>query len=195
MALDVNKLKNELLKLLDPNNAHFVGYPTNATDFANNWANAYDTYAKDAQDVSGDVLITAFKTAMATKLMALNVPAGLIATAASTFDQALGAYWASAIFAVGIVPTPASACASVGGSGTWSTETSSVGTGFTTGILETALLSLLAIPSNDPLVKATALANAFHAATTTAVKVTITGVDTTAPPTGPLPITNVCGVF
>lgn len=193
MALDVNKLKTELLKIIDPNDAHFVGYPTNATDFANNWANAYDTYARDAQDVSGDVLVTAFKTAMAAKLLTLNVPAGVIATAASTFDDALKAYWASAIFAVGIVPTLASACPSVGGTGTWSIETSSIGVGFTAGILETALLSLLAIPSSDPLVKATALAGAFHAATTTAVKVLITGVDTTVPT--PLPITNTCGVF
>lgn len=193
MALDVNKLKTELLKIIDPNDAHFVGYPTNATDFANNWANAYDTYAQDAQDVSGDVLITAFKTAMATKLMALNVPAGVIATAASTFDDALKAYWASAVFAVGIVPTLASACPSVGGTGTWATETSSVGVGFTAGILEASLLSLLAIPSSDPQVKAPALAAAFHNATTTAVKILITGVDTTAPT--PLPITNTCGVF
>lgn len=193
MALDVNKLKTELLKIIDPNDPHFVGYPTNATDFANNWANAYDTYAKDAQDVSGDVLITAFKSAMAAKLLTLNVPAGVIATAASTFDDALKAYWASAVFAIGIVPTPASACPSVGGTGTWATETSSIGVGFTAGILEASLLSLLAIPSSDPQVKAPALAAAFHNATTSAVKILITGVDTTVPT--PLPITNTCGVF
>lgn len=193
MALDVNKLKTELLKIIDPGDAHFVGYPTNATDFANNWANAYDTYAKDAQDVSGDVLITAFKSAMAAKLLTLNVPAGVIATAASTFDDALKAYWASAIFAVGIVPTPAASCASIGGTGLWSAEASSIGTGFTAGILQASLLTLLAIPSNNPAVKAPALAAAFHNATISAVKVTITGTDTTAPT--PVPITNICGVF
>lgn len=194
MALDVNKLKGELLKLIDPNDPHFVGHPTNATDFANNWANAYDTYAKDAQDVSGDPVLTAHKSSMAARLLTLNVPAGVIATAASTFDQALADYWIGATFATLIVPTPAAACASVGGTGLWSAEASSVVSAVTAHVLEASMLSLLAIPSDDPNVKATALANAFHAATTSAVKVTITGTDTTTPPTGPLTITNTCGV-
>jgi hypothetical protein len=196
MALDVNKLKTELLKLIDPNDAHFVGHPTNATDFATNWSNAYDTYAKDAQDVSTDPVIAAptHKAAMKARLLTLNVPVGVIATAASTFDQAFADYWTGATFAILVAPTPAAACASVGGTGLWSAEASSVVSAVTAHVLEASMLSLLAIPSDDPQVKATALANAFHAATTSAVKVTITGTDTTAPPTGPLTITNTCGI-
>jgi hypothetical protein len=194
MALNINKLKSELLKLLDKNNPNFVGFPTNATDFANNWANAYDTYAKDAQDASGDVVLTVHKSAMAARLLTLNVPAGVIATAASTFDQALADYWNAAIFSVGIPPTPAAACPSAGGTGLWSAEASSVVSAVTAGVLQASMLSLLAIPSDDVNVKATALATALHAATTQAVKVTITGTDTTVPPAGPLTITNTCGI-
>lgn len=194
MALDVNKLKGELLKLIDPNDPHFVGWPTNATDFATNWSNAYDTYAKDAQDASGDPVLTTSKSAMKARLLTLNIPAGTVATASSTFDQALADYWHGATFATLIAPTPAAACASVGGTGLWAAETSSVVSTVTAHVLETSMLSLLAIPSDDPNVKATALAAAFHAATTNAVKVTITGTDTTAPPTGPLTINNVCGI-
>jgi len=200
MALSLTKLRNELLKVIDPNDAHFVGFPTNATDFANNWANAYDTYARDAQDVSTDPVVTTYKSAMAGKLQTLNVPAGLIATAAQAFDDALKAYWmgpagtTGAIFATLVVPTPAAACASVGGNGTWAAEASSIVSSFTAGILQASMLTLLAIPSNDPQVKATALANALHTATTSAVKVTITGTDTTPPPSGPQAITNTCTI-
>jgi hypothetical protein len=194
VALDVNKLKDELLKLIDPNDPDFVGHPTNATDFATNWSNAYDAYAQDAQDVSTDPVLTANKNAMKARLLTLNIPAGTITTAASTFDQALADYWNGATFATLVVPTPGAACASVGGTGLWSAEASSVVSSVTAGVLQASMLSLLAIPSDDPDVKATALANALHAATTNAVKVTITGTDTTGPPTGPQPITNTCGI-
>lgn len=194
MALDVNKLKNELLKLLDPNNLNFVGYPTNATDFANNWGNAYDTYAQDAQDVSTDPLVAAHKPLMVAKLELLNTPFGVIATAASTFDDALKAYWLGATFATLVVPTGTGACPNSGGSGLFAAEVSSVVSAWTAGILQASMASLLAIPSDDPHVKATALANALHTATTSAVKVTITGTDTTPPPGGPHPITNTCTI-
>lgn len=203
MALNVNKLKSELLKLIDPNDPNFVGHPTNATDFATNWSNAYDTYAKDAQDVSSDPMIysPAHKSAMAARLLTLNVPGGVIATAASTFDQAFADYWlgltppaSAATFLTKVPPTSSVGCPNSGGTGIFSAEASSLVATVTANVLQASMLSLLAIPSDDPNVKATALANAFHVATTTAVKVTITGTDTTGPPTGPQTITNTCGI-
>lgn len=194
MSLSQAKLTNELLKLLDPNNSHFVGYPTDANTFATNWANAYDTYARDAVDVSTDVLLTSNKNGFRDALAVLNIPNGVIVTAAGAFDSALIAYWTGAVFAVGTPPSPGAACASAGGNGTWATEVSSIVATVTVGVLEASMASLLAIPSSDPSVKATALAAAFHNATTSAVKVLITGTDTTVPPTGPLAITNTCTI-
>jgi hypothetical protein len=57
-----------------------------------------------------------------------------------------------------------------------------------------ALLEIeFAILQEDGSAKATALANAFHTATTSAVMVLITGLDTSVPT--PLPITNTCTIF
>jgi hypothetical protein len=194
MALVKATLKDELLKLIDPDDPDFVGHPANSIEFANNWADAYEAYAVSAADASGDPLVTANRAGFVAALQLLNSPVGVIATAAASFDSAFVAYWTGAIFAVGTPPTPSSPCASVGGNGIWAAEVSSVVALVDAGTLQASMASLLAIPSADPQVKAAALADAFHIATTSAVHVLITGTDTTPPPAGPSPITNTCTI-
>lgn len=196
MALDVNKLKAELLKLIDPNDAGFVGYPADTDEAAANWTAAYDVYSRDAADVSGDSVLTVnpagFEGAVRSGLVSSVTPV----QAATAFGNAFLSYWTGGVFAVGSLPaTPTVPCPSLGGNLIWGTEVSSL----VTAVVPAGLISLLttefAVNTADPDAKATALANAFHTSTTTGITVLITGLDTTPTPGGPLPITNACTVF
>jgi hypothetical protein len=192
--LSAATLKNNLLNMFDPGSAGFLGWPATLNQGITNLANAYQAYAATAWDASNDLVATVNIAGFKAALAAL-VPGSTIAQAAQAFDNAFVAYWTGAVFAIGIVPTPASPCPSVGGTTLWSIEISSVVSVVTPNILKNLLLAEFAVLSADANAKATAIANAFHSATTTAVTVLITGLDTTPPPAGPLPITNTCTIF
>jgi len=200
MALSQATLKTELLKIMDPDNPSFVGHPDNVNDAAANWAAAYDTYALNAADYSGDALASAnapgFETTLANMLPAGD-PGGTAATAAAAFEAAFIMYWTGAVFAVGIVPPPTGVCPNIGGNTIFGLEATSAVITIVPNILIPLLVAAWANPlgTEDPDAAATIAASAFHTATTTAVFVLISGTDTTPPPAGPLPITNTCTVF
>ena len=192
MALDVNTLKSEFLKVIDSTDPGFVGYPATTNQAAINWATAYNTYATAAVDLSSDVLISANFPGFISQLNNGLIPVGTIATAAAAFEAAFVAYWTGAVFAVGIPPVPIGPCPNIGGTLVFGLEITSVVSAIMPNVLNGLLLGEFGILSADATAKATSLAAAFHTATTTAVFVTIAGTDTTVPT--PLPITNTCNI-
>lgn len=194
MALSQTKLRDEFRKLTDPNFGSFAGYPASAAAAAASWATAYDTYARDAVDASGDAVVTVnkpgFQSALTTALLASTTPQA----AAAGFANAFTAYWTGAVFAVGLLPPPAGPCANVGGNGIFGAEVSSVVTVVNAAALQSALATEFQTLSGNGNTKAQALAAIFHSATTTGVTVLISGLDTTPPGSGPLPITNTCTI-
>lgn len=186
MALNQALLKSELLKLFDETDPGFAGWPTTIVQAATNFANAYDKYAIQAQDASGEPPLSVNKAGFETALMSIPVPeVGTAAVSANIFDQAFLAYWTGGSFTFGIPPPTG-----VGGTGIFSVELSSVVLSVTPSVLGNLLLPIFSTYSAFAEPQADAIASAFHTATTTAVVVIITGLDTTPPPTGPLPITN-----
>jgi hypothetical protein len=196
MALVLATLEAEFKKLMDPDDPGFLGHPPTIANAAAAWKDAYDLYASQAVDVSNDPLTTAnpagFEAMLAT-LLPPGDPGGNPSQAADAFEQAFSTYWTGGIFATGFPPTPAPVCPNVGGNGIWSIEQSSIVLSVTPNILKALLEIEFAILQEDGSAKATALANAFHTATTSAVMVLITGLDTSVPT--PLPITNTCTIF
>lgn len=195
MALSQPTLKAEFLKLMDQDDPNFVGWPATQLQGVHNWCNAYNAYAMHATDVSGDTVFTTNLAGMISTLAA-NMPdpaTGTPAAGAAAFDLAFIAYWAGAIFSVGILPVIPLVCPNLGGTTIFSVETTSVVVTVAPDTLKNLLAPELLILSNDADVKADAFATIFHTATTTAVTALITGLDTTAPV--PLPITNTCTIF
>jgi hypothetical protein len=200
MALDQTVLTNEILKLIDPTCEGFVAYPETREDAITNWANAYNTYAVAAMDVSGDVLLTSNLAGFTSTLLSLIPtipPGGSILEAANAFDTAFITYWAGATFNILIPPPPPNdvPIPPAINNGIFGLEATSIVTTVTAGVLSANLQQEFAIISSDTATKAAGLASAFHAATTSAVIATIVGVDTTPTPAGPYPITNTNTIF
>lgn len=193
MTLNVATLVTELRKFSDQSYSGFVGFPTSKAEAKAKWATAYDTYASTAVDVSLDLVATKNKPGFQSALVfgESNTPA----QAASEFDSAFVAYWTGAIFAIGIPPTPAASCASIGGNSIFGIEVTSIVSVITPNVLNNLLLPVFTNNTgNSALPQLQSIANAFHTATTTAVFVLITGTDTTPTPSGPLLITNTCTI-
>ena len=188
MALVKAKLKEEILKMINPDHASFVGYPADVATAAANWKTAYDTYALDAADVSGDsvslVNAALFESTLIAQLPPGD-PGGTAAAAAAAYDLAFVQYWTGGVFAIGIPPP-----SGIGGNGIFGVELSSVVSVVAPSVLQGLLVAVFGNATMDIDAKASELADAFHTATTTAITVLITGLDTTPPPAGPLPITN-----
>jgi hypothetical protein len=194
MALDVNKLAADLRRFLDPDDPSFAWPPTRDAAITL-WSNAYDTYGSDAVDYSGDAVASKNPTGFRSALAAAFSYTWTAGEAANAFRDAWIAYWTGGVFSIGTVPPPTGACANAGGNGIFSTELSSIVTLINGAPLRAALLAIFQDLGIDGADKADEIAAAFHAATTTNIQVTISGLDTTPPPTGPLPIVNVCTVF
>jgi len=191
MALDKSKLETELIKMLDEAHDDFIGFPADAAEAAANWAAAYDTYAADVEDVSGDGIASANAAGFESALVFAdtNTPA----LAELEFDAAFVAYWTGATFSVGTPPS-----SGVGGNGTWGVEQTSAVVACPPGALKAEITSILASNAKESAAsKAGKLATAFHNATTGgAIVVLIAGLDTTPPASGgPLPITNTDTVY
>jgi hypothetical protein len=194
MGLLQSKLESELLKLLDPNNKDFVGYPGDVAAVAANWSAAYGAYAQSAVNAGGAALSSPsnalqekFKIQLISSLPAAD--SGKASTAAQAFESAFISYWTGAIFAINPAPE-----AGTGGTKKFSAAVSSVVSDVTPGALSTPLAEALGRTSSDPAERAQTLANAFHVATTTGVVVVTTGVDTSPTPPGPQPIVNTSGI-
>lgn len=186
MALQLDKLVARLRALGDRMDAGFPGDGTLA-QAAGRLAAAYADYAQDAQDPSGDRLIAGNTLAMQAALApAFASSVGTPAAGAACFAAAHTAFWQAAPFAIGRLPLPGTPGV-VGGSGVFATELSSIVTAAVPGGLQAALTGLFAAPSTKTEERARAIAQAWHASTL-AVVVTITGLDVTPPPAGPLPI-------
>lgn len=187
MALAVETLAQALLQIARGK----TGMP--ATLAEDLWARAYDTYARTAQDVSGDAVLSTNPTGFRAALSFAGSRSAM--EIAQQFDTAFIAYWTGAVFSVGIPPPPVPAgCPNVGGNTIFATEVSSVVVSVAPGIMRAQLLSQLPVIQGEMEVRARAIAQAMHVATTSAVLVLITGTDTTPPPTGPLPVTNTCTI-
>lgn len=189
MALDRSKLSTALRAIFS--NPAGVASASQAEAM---WAEAYDSYGFDAEDVSGDVVTTVNFGGFLSALD-FGSSGGSSRKAAQDLDRAFVAYWTGAVFAVGsLITVPPGECPNVGGNGTWGSETTSVVTAVAAGVLAGLLEPIFGSPMEGDTAasKADQIAGAFHEATTTAVSVLITGLDTTPGPTGPLAITNTC---
>lgn len=166
-------------------------------EVANAWGNAYDAYARDATDASFDRVAVVNKPGFISGMSSFSAQAGTPPSFAQLLDTAFVAYWTGAVFAVGVPPTPAAKCPSVGGNTIFSLEISSTVIVAAPGVLLSNLLPIFSNVTEGQTIRdqARKIADAFHQATTTAVTVLITGLDTTPPPAGPLPIMNQCGLF
>lgn len=199
MPLNATTLKNEILKIIDKDNPSFTGFPANVAAAAAKWKTAYDTYASAATRAGGAAVASknpaGFESTLAAQLPAGN-PGGTEAQAATAFANAWVSYWTGATFSTGApFPVHNSPCPNVGGNTIFGSITSSAVTVVTPAPLISALTTEFANDTLDVNVAATNIANAFHAATTANITVLTSGLDTTPPSTGPLPITNTCTVF
>jgi len=98
MALSASKLKNEILAIInDP-----LNFPASENEAKQRLADAYDNYAQDAVDGSGDGPLSVNKSGFQS---ALNFPVGGSAAAAATaFETAVVTYWTGATFNITTPP-------------------------------------------------------------------------------------------
>lgn len=189
MSLSRNKLERELLRIFTrPNVVKTIEHARRL------WWEAFDVYARDAEDVSGDSVLTvnSYRFLKGLRFSSINN----YLQSANEFDDAFRAYWQGATFNVGqLIVTPPSTCPNVGGNGVWASETASVVSQVRRGALAGRLVPIFASQSQVANAQRAAaeIAQAFHATTTRDVLVTITGLDTSAPT--PVVISNTCTVF
>lgn len=169
MALSASTLKNELLKLMDPDNPNFAGFPSSAIAAADNFSNAYATYAQGAADAFGNGVMSAFKPLFKAALAGWAPSLVQPSPAAALFGNAFAGYWMGASFGVAI-PPPGFA---------------TVATNIVVLAIPAPLIAQLQIVFSVTYASADAaaqaLATAFHTATIT-VGVLATGVNPTGSP-------------
>lgn len=172
MALDKSKLTNELTTWLE-NQGDYLDDETSTgiEKSADAFANAYETYALDAVDVSGDSPDVVNKSGLASAIKAITVP-GTAATAALQYETGIVAFWTGATFK--LLTPPA---------GTIAPEVSAiVTTPPVPGPLAIALTAVFSdISGKDHATKASEIADALDTATKTVV-VTCTGTNAAPPP-------------
>jgi hypothetical protein len=193
MALNSATLKSELIKIMDSSSPSFTGFPATIADAVDSWTNAYDLYASVAQSVSGDVVLTKNATGFKSALLRGLTTSVTEYAAASAFEQAFVAYWTGATFNITLLPSPTSG--NIGGNGIFGVVLSSIVSSITANVLKSNLLNAFLVKYPDVDSAVTAISSAFHTATTTAISVLISGLDTTPPLGGPLPITNTNLIF
>jgi hypothetical protein len=189
MSLSRARLERALLRIFTrPNVVNTVEHARRL------WWETYDIYARDAQDVSGDSVLTVNSYRFLKKLRFDSLNNYL--QAADEFDAAFRAYWQGATFNVGqLIVTAPSACPNIGGNGIWATETASVVSQVRRRALTGRLVPIFQRQSQvaDSQRAAAEIAAALHDSTTKDVLVTITGFDTSTPT--PIAISNTCTVF
>ena len=160
------------------------------------WARIYDEYASQAEDASGDRVLSKSNAGFR---RALNFQNNLTtARFARQIELGFLSYWTGATFAIGKpVPGTGVPCPNVGGNSIFGIEASSVVIATTPNVMFGNLFPVLRSfgRTTTAAQKAREIAQAMHLATTTAIFVLISGTDTTPGPGGPLPITNTCTIF
>ena len=157
------------------------------------WAEAYHTYAREAQDVSGDVPQNLDPERFLQELNFSNSRSAM--QFAEQLDRAFIAYWSGVTFEIGLLPPGSPPCPNAGGSGTFGSEVASAVYYIESGAMLRALLPVLSGGFGSAQAQASRFATVMDRVTKTAVRVLIIGQDTTPFPIGPLPITNNCTVF
>lgn len=166
------------------------------------WASAYTSYASDAEDLSGDPLLSGNTVSFRS---ALNFRAIRYTTQmAQQLETGFQSYWAGANFAVGnLVSGTGTPCPNVpvppAPSSTllFASEVSSIVLSVAPQALYSRVLPVLSrnfsgVTGED---QARRIASAMHEATISAVTVLITGVDTAIPAVGgPFVLTNTCTI-
>lgn len=187
MSLRVEALQDSLRNLLDPSAPGFVPYQPDRGVAAYRLCSAYDVYARDAVDQSGDQLVTANLPGMQQSFASGLSGSSTANAAAEAFAVAYSVYWIGASFAVGRLPRPGPP--TVGGNGIFSTEiASTVLSVMTDRIYNMMALEFGRLTTGEE--KVNGLAAAMHASTIVSVSTTISGLDTSPPPAGPLPCSN-----
>lgn len=205
MAFDKATMISEMKKFMSKDDPSFVAFPTDVNDFASKMSAAYDLAGGASTDTSGDAVATKNPTGFETALQSLPAgdPGGTAAGAASVFGSAFSSYWTGGTFAVGMLPTGAvpctggaPACPNVGGNTIFGVEQTSAITAVVPAPLIAALTTEFGVlDDSDADAKISAIADDLEAAVQADITVLITGLDTTPPMAGPLPITNTCCVF
>lgn len=196
--LDEGKLRASLLQFFrDPRGIRTI------QQAEERWTRAYDEYARDAEDVSGDSVISInragfrgalnFRIIRHTTQMAAQLEAGFLS------------YWTGGAFAVGNlvsgvgvapclnVPVPPAPTSTL----IFASEVSSVVFAIAPQVMFSGVLPHLqrnfsGVTAED---QARRIASAMHQATISAVTVLITGIDTALPAVGgPFPLTNTCTI-
>lgn len=164
-----------------------------ATEAEARWARAYHVYASEAEDVSGDALVSSDPAGFRRRLR--FAAAGSAEAWARQLDDAVVAYWTGATFGTGsLIVGLGDPCPNTGaGTLEFDSETSSEVVEVVSGVVARYLRPILrpSVSSRDTLGR---LATALHMATLEAVRVEIVGLDTTVPPAGPLPVANTCAI-
>lgn len=203
MTLSKSKLESEFSKVMDENDPNFVGWPSTILAGINNFATAYENYAKDAVDRSEDVLLTYNKAGFIGALTGLNINSTYV-DAANAMEAAIKAFWTGATFAIvkliltppaPIPPGPPPDCISLGiGTRIYATEITSIVTVVDDGniLYATLLPELQKVEASDMTNKISRLADIWHNVTTSEIKCLISGTDTTVPT--PQAVTNLCHI-
>ena len=189
MALSQVTLKNALINLMENQRT------TDPVQAAAHWAQAFDTYGAQARNINGDgPLVPPNQIGFQAALTFLG-PAPQTAT---EFAAAWAAYFAGLTFAPGPPgAVNAGPCANIGGNSIFGVIATSVVTVVNPAPLALALTAHFAtFLGTDSTAAADALASIFHNHTINVLNLAVltTGLDTTPPAGGPLPITNLCGV-
>jgi len=195
-GLNEQTLLNEILQLVDPGTPGH-GFPASRSAAITAWSNAYDTYAGAALDASDDNLSFGGPSGFASALSSAWSSTWTAAAAASAFSSAFEAYWTGATFAIGTLISGTGGECENQGSGTriFAVELTSIVSVVDGSTLYSELLNEFEDLDDQGADKAARIVACFHRATSADVLVLISGLDTTPPPTGPLPVTNLCHLF
>lgn len=167
MALSQSTLKNNFISWMQGAEDY-----TTIQDSMEEFCNAYEDYAMNAEDITTDPPLVVFKSAMLAILNTLETT-GTAEIAAQKFEDATIAFWEGASFDLSVPP-----------SGCSSEVSALVTTNIVPGALKAALLSIFTNFDDNTTYESSAdsLATAFHNATTTII-VTCIGVNSSPPPT------------
>lgn len=182
MTLRRSKLRRELQGFFGGSGVQ------SASDAEERWSRAYDAYAREATDASGDKVATVNRPGFR-RVLNFNPATGSAPAIAQQLDSAFVVYWTGAVFAIGKPPTPDAPCPSTG---IFVVELTSVVIAVLPGVLAALLIPIFSnrTKSSTAAQQAAQVASAFHTATTSAVTVLISGTDAV-----PAPVTNTCTIF
>ncbi len=199
MGLDssYSVLVEGLRQICDPTHPNHA-FPASRSEAIQRFTDAIVTaYSYKAEDISGDAVATLNEPGWLLALLSGLGPSWTAAAAAQGFGNAFAALWTGGAFAVGTPPAPGGECPNVGGTGIFSVENTSVVNSANGASVQADLLNCFNNLSSDGDAKMNEFATIIHnrSRSASSVSVLISGLDSTPPPGGPIPITNTCRVF